>query len=142
MRLLLALLSSALTATLLQVFANLAPDFPRSLGRLQGEFDFLPIFFLLGALAALFLGLPAFLVTKHFKLANIWTSATAGLVIGGLIYLFIPSMPFEDGPQPLGAIDLIRNYCQFGGIGLVSGVAFWLARDVMRPKKAPAEDTF
>jgi len=145
MRLILALLSSALTAAVLQILADLAPGFPQSLARLHSVFGLLVSFFLLAAVAALFLGLPAFLIAKHLKLANIWMSAMAGIVVGGLIYslvLILPSMPFEDGSEALGAIDLIRNYLQFGGIGLLSGLVFWLVRNFKHRKKAPAQDAF
>jgi len=66
-------------------------------------------------------------------------------VVGGLVYslvLILPSMPFEDGSEALGAIDLIRNYLQFGGIGLLSGLVFWLVRNFKHRKKAPAQDAF
>ncbi len=144
MRLLLALLSSALTAAVLQMIDGIAENFPQSLGRsLDNQFGTFMLFYVLAGVFATVLGLPAFLIAKRFNAANIWTSALAGLAIGCLFsHLFLnrPVMAFE-GPLTSHAESLpltLWIYVVFGGTGLASGLVFWWVRGFKRQSKALA----
>ena len=148
MRIYPALLLSAVTAAVLLMVLNIATDFPQSLK--QGadiQFDFFGFAFVLAAIVALFLGLPAFLIAKRFKVANVWTSALAGLAIGCLFsHLFLnrPVMVFEEPltshAEPLA--ETIWTYLAFGGTGLASGLVFWFVWSFKRRKTTPLPELF
>ena len=146
MRLLLALLSSALTAAVLQVIDDMAENFPQSLTRsFDDQFSTFMLFFVLAGILANILGLPAFLIARRLKMANTWTSALAGLAIGCVFaHLFLnrPVMVFEapltSHAEPL--TDTLWTYLMFGGTGLASGLAFWFVWSFKRPKTARAPE--
>ncbi len=88
---------------------------------------------------AFFVGLPAFLVVNRFGWANALTSGLAGFAIGCLGFWLIPDIAAWDGPDALSATDLALRSLTFGGIGLVSGVSFWLVWRFPHAKRASTE---
>ncbi len=149
MRLFLALLASAATATFLAELIEMTTSYPPP----ENPFSWATIelfgFGLAGSgmLAALF-GLPAFLIANRFRCANAWTSAIAGAAVGCLVSFLVLTvepalLPDPYDPTPAKPIfEVVLSYLRYGGIGLVSGLTFWFVRDSKRQKKAPPADAF
>ena len=123
---------------------DIAENLPQSMARaFDDQVSRFILFFVLAGILANILRLPAFLIAKRLKIANVWTSALAGLAIGCLFsHLFLnrPVMAFE-GPLTSHAAplpDTLWTYLTFGGTGLASGLVFWFVRGFNRRTQVPA----
>jgi len=86
-------------------------------GRDPIAFGLIPVFFFFAALATAVFGVPSFLLLRHFKLIEWWSTLLVGLFIGVVSNLIsqLPSRPV-----------LSQNTLNFALIGAMSALSFWL----------------
>jgi hypothetical protein len=88
------------------------------IGRGEGliAWGLIPIFYFFALLTTGFLGVPSFLLLRHFNLISWWSTAITGLFIGTLVgvILRLPSAP--------NVHDLIPPML----IGATSAISFWV----------------
>jgi hypothetical protein len=83
----------------------------------------MPVGYFFSAVATALLGVPAFLLLKHFDLVRWWSAIASGLVIGALVAIAIRL------PSVVQARDLLVMV----PIGGASALIFWL---IWRPRHA------